>query len=92
MRGKNLTYYYLAAVILGLMLVHLYISTKSVALKYDGTRLKIKLAEIKSRNRALACQLARIESMPNIEQKAQGGLNMFYPEEINYIVVTGEAK
>ena len=103
MRGKNLIYphtkkfgvgiyFWLIAFLLGLMLLHLYIFTKSVATKYEIADLKVKLKELKSRNRVIASKLANEESLPKIEKESSEKLKMYYPETVNYIVVSGEAK
>jgi len=72
-----------------LTLLHLYIFTKSVALKYDVANLKLKLKGLKSINRMLAARLSAQEALPGIENKAES-LGMSYPEKVNYIIITEE--
>lgn len=66
--------------------VHLAITTQNIALKYATTDLKIKLGELKSKNRVLGVQVARQENLGLIEQKASGKLKMFYPAKVNYVI------
>ena len=91
MRGKNIIYVYLSAITLGLVLLHLFIFTQSVALKYDVANITLKLRAAKSTNRLLANRLSAAESLVEVEKKAQK-LGMHYPERVNYIVLTSEAK
>ncbi|KPJ63821.1 hypothetical protein AMJ44_13905 [candidate division WOR-1 bacterium DG_54_3] len=71
--------------------IHLYIYTQNIGLKYKITDLKIKLSELRSRNRRLVSQVAEKENLPYIEKIAKEKLDMIYPEEINYILVSREA-
>jgi len=84
---SNKTKYAAALVIiLAFVLLHLYIQTKSITLKYEVTNLKIKLKEIKSKNRMLAADLSKEESLNKIEKTAKEELGMDYPANVNYIV------
>lgn len=65
--------------------IHLYINTQNIDLNYKVTDLKIKLNEIRSKNRNLGSQVAIKEDLSNIERIAREQLKMFYPEEITYI-------
>lgn len=65
--------------------IHLYINTQNIGLKYKVTDLKIKLSEIRSKNRLIGSQVAREESLSRIEKYAREKLKMTYPEKINYI-------
>ncbi|OGC21745.1 hypothetical protein A3J90_00480 [candidate division WOR-1 bacterium RIFOXYC2_FULL_37_10] len=85
-------YIILLIVILFLVLLHLYIQTKSITLKYEGTNLKIKLKDIKIKNRILASMLAKEESLYRIEKRAKEELGMSYPKDINYIIIREENK
>ena len=71
--------------------IHLYIYTQNIGLKYKITDLKIKLSELRSRNRKLISQVAKKENLPYIEKIAKEKLDMIYPEKINYILVSREA-
>jgi len=71
--------------------IHLYVFTQNVNLNYSVTDLKIKLGELRSRNRYLGSKVAEKEDLSVIEKVAREKLGMFYPEEINYILVTPEA-
>ena len=66
--------------------IHLFIYTQNIDLKYKTTRLKIKLQELVSQNRALGSQVAQKENLKTVEEVAMKKLNMVYPEKVNYIV------
>lgn len=83
--------YYIFGISLAFMLLHLFIFTQSIALKYEVTNLKLKYKEIKSKNRNLSYELSKKEALPKIEQLA-AKLGMSYPERVNYIVLSTEAK
>lgn len=88
---KNIrVYIWLFAVLLLFMVIHLYIYTKSIALKYESTNLKLKYRDLKSKNRDYSSKLSANEALDKIEKKARE-LGMQYPEKINYIVFSGEA-
>ena len=78
--------------ILILAFIHLFFFAQSVSLKYELTDLKMKFMEIYKKNRYLSSALARLESLQLIEDQATKKLDMIYPENINYIVLSGEAK
>ncbi len=78
--------------ILILAFIHLFLFAQSVSLKYELTDLKMKFMEIYKKNRYLSSALARLESLQLIEDQATKKLDMIYPENINYIVLSGEAK
>lgn len=84
-------HFYLIFVVLILMLVHLYIFTKSITLKYELTDMKIKYRELKSQSRFLSSQISRAESLDLIEAKAKS-IGMDYPESVNYIIMSEEVK
>ncbi len=98
MRRKNLNkgdfriYFIFGGILLFLLIMHLYISTKSVALKYEVAKLKIGYRELKGKNRFLAGKVSAQESLTRIESKSAKALNMHYPEKVIYIVATKEAK
>lgn len=71
--------------IITLASIHLYINTQNIDLKYKVTDLKIKLNEIRSKNRNLGSRAAKKENLSDIERIARERLKMIYPEEINYI-------
>lgn len=88
---KNIRFFiWLSAIALVLMVLHLYIHTKSITLKYESTNLKLKYRELKSKNRYYESKLSADEALNKVEKKAQQ-LGMQYPEKINYIVFTKEA-
>ena len=70
--------------------IHLYVYTQNINLNYSVTDLKIKLGELRSRNRYLGSKVAEKEDLSAIEKAAREQLDMFYPEEINYILATPE--
>jgi hypothetical protein len=78
------------AVLAGLVIlavIHLAITTQNIALKYATTDLKIKLGEVKSKNRVLGTQVARKENLSLIDQAATGKLKMSYPGKIKYVIL-----
>jgi cell division protein FtsL len=84
-------YIWISGFLLLLVMLHLYIFTKSMTYKYEITDLKMKFKELKGVNRLLAGKLSEAESLPKLEQKALS-MDMQYPEEINYIIATGESR
>ena len=90
-KQKNL-YIWLFGILLAFVLLHLYIFTKNITLKYEVVRFKVKLKELKSENRFLSSKLSAAEALPKIAQKAQSSLNMYYPEKMNYVITTKEVK
>jgi cell division protein FtsB len=71
--------------------IHLYIYTQNINLKYKVTDLKIKLAEVRSKNRELGSQIAQKENLSYIEKVAKEKLNMIYPAKINYVLPSSKA-
>jgi cell division protein FtsB len=71
--------------------IHLFIYTQNIDLKYEATDLKIKLSEIRSKNRNLGSKIAQKEDLNYIEKVAKQKLKMIYPAKINYIL-PGSAK
>lgn len=71
--------------------IHLFIYTQNMSLKYKNTDLKIKLGEIRSKNRQLGSSVARKESLSYIENFAREKLGMVYPKNIKYLLVSAEA-
>lgn len=65
--------------------IHLFINTQNINLKYKVTDLKMKLSEIKNKNRALGIQIAKKENLALIEKYAKERLKMIYPKNINYV-------
>ena len=65
--------------------IHLYINVQNVTLKYKLTDTKIKLDEIRTKNREIANQVAAQENLSLIEKEARGKLGMIYPARIRYI-------
>lgn len=72
--------------------IHLYINTQNIGLQYQVTELRSKLDELRSANRLLGSQVAGKENLERIETTAKKQLDMVYPEKINYVQVTAEAK
>lgn len=77
--------------ILAMGLVHLYINTQNIALKYKITENKVGLNELRSQNRLLGSQVAGKEDLGQIEKIAQTSLNMAYPAKITYLALSREA-
>jgi len=65
---------------------HLYVYARNISLQYKTTDLKIKLSELKSKNRQLSSQLAKTEDLNQIERIAKEKLGMIYPSKITYIL------
>lgn len=73
------------ALIVILAIVHLYINTKNISLKYQTTDLKIHLNELKSQRRLLESRVAKSQSPALVEKIAKEKLNMTYPSKMHYI-------
>jgi hypothetical protein len=71
--------------------LHLFIFAQNMTVKFRLNEVKIKLAESQSRNRILEVNLARAQTMAEVEKTAKGKLGMVYPTTILYIVGTQEA-
>lgn len=78
--------------ILILAFIHLFFFAQSVSLKYELTDLKMKFMEIYKKNRYLSSTLARLESLDRVEETAVKKLDMVYPENLNYIIISAEVK
>ncbi|MDD5382325.1 MAG: septum formation initiator family protein [Candidatus Margulisbacteria bacterium] len=74
-----------------LAVIHLFINTQNISLKYEVTDLKIRLSEIRSQRQQLGAQVAEKENLALIEKTAREKLGMTEPAEINYIM-NGSAK
>jgi len=85
-------YIILSGIILCLILLHLYIYTKNITIKYEVANLKIKQKELKSKNRILKSNFASEKSLQKIEKTAKEELNMDYPKDVHYIILKGEEK
>ena len=72
--------------------IHLFIYTQNIDLKYKITDLKIRLSGIRSKNRGLISQVAKKENLSYIEKVAIEKLDMIYPEKINYVLISREAR
>ncbi|MFC1637694.1 hypothetical protein ACFL1W_01600 [Candidatus Margulisiibacteriota bacterium] len=72
--------------------IHLYIYTQNINIKYRVTDLKVKLTGLRTRNRLRGLEVARKENLSHIENTAKNKLGMIYPEQINYVVASGEAR
>ncbi|MFA6169887.1 MAG: septum formation initiator family protein [Candidatus Margulisiibacteriota bacterium] len=70
--------------------IHLFFNAQNIRLKYEVTDLKIRHQELISRNRELGTKIAIIENLDSIDQIAKSRLNMYYPEEITYVVPSKE--
>lgn len=80
-----------ALIIVLMAFIHLFFFAQSVSLKYELTDLKMKFMEIYQKNRYTQSVLAGRESLELLEKSAQK-LDMVYPEDINYIVLSREAE
>jgi cell division protein FtsB len=67
---------------------HLFVYAQNMVLTYQITDLKMKRAELSSLTRTLGGQAARGEDLAYIEKTAEGKLEMIYPADITYIVVS----
>lgn len=72
--------------------IHLLINSQNVSLNYQITDIKMKLNELTSQNRSLGGQAARQEDLTEVEKIAKAKLGMIYPDNINYLSGSGEAK
>ena len=70
--------------------IHLFFSAQNITLKYRVTDSKMKLNELTSASRQLGGEVSRAENLGYVEEYATGKLGMIYPEQITYIVGTGE--
>jgi len=91
MKSEQRKILFVLFLILAMGLVHLYINTQNIALKYKVTENKVGLNDLRSQNRLLGSQVARKEDLGQIERTAQTNLNMVYPTKITYLVVSKEA-
>ncbi|MFC1511488.1 septum formation initiator family protein [Candidatus Margulisiibacteriota bacterium] len=66
--------------------IHLFFNTQNIKHKYVVTDLKIKLGELRSKNRNLGSRVAGKENLAHIEKVAREKLRMIYPSKINYIL------
>ncbi|KAF0133424.1 MAG: hypothetical protein FD145_1287 [Candidatus Saganbacteria bacterium] len=73
--------------VLVLALVHLFIVTSSVGLKYNAASLKIKYGKLYAESRRLNYFVAKKENLSRIDSMAVSKLGMVYPEKIDYIVI-----
>ena len=79
-------------VIVLLAAAHLFIFTGSIGIKYDSAGLKNDFKKLYQENRQLKCLVSMEESLDRIENEAVLKLEMYYPEEVNYIVTTRESR
>lgn len=71
--------------------IHLFFNTQNVGLKYKLTDLKTEYSKIHSRNQELGSRVSEKEDLHRIEQAAREKLDMAYPDQVNYILVSKEA-
>ena len=79
-------------VIVALAMLHLYIFTRSIRLKYEVADLRARFQKIYRSNRLLRSVVAERESLDRIEKIAKAEGRMYYPEEVTYIMITEEAR
>ncbi len=87
MRFKFRSAVFILVIFVILSVIHLFINTQNIGLKYKVTDLNTKLSELKNKNRALGIQIAQKENLALIEQYAKEKLKMIYPDKINYVVI-----
>lgn len=80
-----------ALIIVFLAFIHLFFFAQSVSLKYELTDLKVKFMDIYQKNRYTQSVLAERSSLELVEKAAQK-LDMVYPENVTYIILSEEAK
>lgn len=85
---KILRAFAILIVFVALSAVHLTIMTGSLKISYEIDTLKRTFELLRSDKRYLNYLVAREEALPRIEQAAKGKLNMVYPEQMNYIIVS----
>jgi cell division protein FtsL len=74
-----------------LAVFHLYIYTKNVGVNYEIEALKETFNKLYSENHYLASEISALSRLDRIEGVAKNKLNMFYPEKVNYLIVTQES-
>ncbi|MFH1542612.1 MAG: septum formation initiator family protein [bacterium] len=79
---------FILIVIVILSVIHLYINTQNITIKYQVAKLKTEHNQLISQNRQLASQAASKENLGYIEKTAKEKLGMIYPNKMTYIVVT----
>lgn len=83
-------YIFLVTAVIILALVHLFIFTGSIGINYDLVKKKMAFQELHQENRRLNCLLARAESLEKVEKIATTKLDMLYPENMNYIIISSK--
>lgn len=83
---------FILIILLFLAIIHLFIYTQNITLKFKITDLKIKFSQIRSKNRSLASEVARKENLKEIEKIAKERLGMIYPEKIIYLLPSKEGE
>lgn len=89
---KFINIFLAVALILVLAMLHLYIFTRSISLKYEVADLKDKFQKIYRSNRYLSSLVAKKESLDRIERIAKEKGRMYYPKEVSYIMISEEAR
>jgi len=79
-------------IIVALAMLHLYIFTRSIRLKYEVADLHVRFQKIYRSNRYLSSVVAERESLGRIEKIAKAEGRMYYPEEVTFIMITEEAQ
>jgi cell division protein FtsB len=72
--------------------IHLWIYTQNIDIKYRVTDLKLKLNKLRAKNRLAGLEVAKKENLSYIEKTAKRKLGMVYPEQVNYVVASKEAR
>ncbi len=72
--------------------VHLYIQNKSISLKYEYAKEKVKFQKLYDENRYYSYLASKKGALDIIEAKARKKIGMIYPKKITYIITSEEAK
>ena len=83
---------FILVILVALAAAHLFVYTQNISLKFQISDIKIKLSQVRSQNRSLGAEMATLQNLNRIEKIAKEKLKMIYPEEMNYLLITPEAK
>lgn len=75
-----------------LAMVHLYIQNKSIGLNYEYARTKVAFQQLYDQNRDYNNMVGQRSSLERVEKIAKEKIGMEYPENIRYVVGSGEAQ
>lgn len=85
---KILRAFAILIIFVALAAVHLTIYTGSLNISYEIDGLKKTFEQLRNDKRYLKYLVAKEEALPRIEGAAKGKLNMVYPKEVDYIIIS----